>query len=289
MSEPNDRLERAYRSLAREEPPAALDARVLAAAHRAVARPSAARRWGVPVSLAALLVLAVGVTLEMQHEQPGIETSAPSERPSAPAEAAPAPPAQPMTQPAPQAQSMAKPAPQAQPIAKPGAQARSSPARPLEAKRASPAIREEGRGKEALQAEAPAANEAPAVRELPRPFAAETAPAQPQENTTHTDRLQPAPAPAAPPPSASASTLAVPRAEQRLAAPTANVAKRSAAAGASADSSAVPMDPAVELERIAKLRAAGRDAEADRALEEFRKRYPGYRIDDAMWQRVKPR
>src|SRR6185437_14266845 len=49
----------------------ALDARVLAAAHRAVARPSAARRWGVPVSLAALLVLAVGVTLEMQHEQPG--------------------------------------------------------------------------------------------------------------------------------------------------------------------------------------------------------------------------
>src|SRR6185437_6238208 len=219
MSEPNDRLERAYRSLAREEPPGALDARVLAAAHRAVARPSAARRWGVPVSLAALLVLAVGVTLEMQHEQPGIETSAPSERPSAPAEAAPAPPAQPMTQPAPQAQSMAKPAPQA----------RSSPARPLEAKRASPAIREEGRGKEALQAEAPAANEAPAVRELPRPFAAETAPAQPQENTTHTDRLQPAPAPAAPPPSASASTLAVPRAEQRLAAPTANVAKRSAA------------------------------------------------------------
>src|SRR6185437_1657453 len=123
----------------------------------------------------------------------------------------------------------------AQPIAKPGAQARSSPARPLEAKRASPAIREEGRRKEALQAEAPAANEAPAVRELPRPFAAETAPAQPQENTTHTDRLQPAPAPAAPPPSASASTLAVPRAEPRRAATPRPIARSRISASAIPD------------------------------------------------------
>src|SRR5690348_17763138 len=98
MSEPDERLERAYRSLAREEPPGSLDARVLAAAHRAVARPFAARRWGVPVSLAALLVLAVGATLEMQHEEPGIETSAPGERASVPTEAAPAPQAQPSAQ-----------------------------------------------------------------------------------------------------------------------------------------------------------------------------------------------
>jgi hypothetical protein len=44
-----------------------------------------------------------------------------------------------------------------------------------------------------------------------------------------------------------------------------------------------------ELERIAALRAAGRDAEADRALEDFRRNHSGYRIPEAMWERVKPR
>ncbi|HSN20479.1 MAG TPA: hypothetical protein VLS49_07375, partial [Usitatibacter sp.] len=76
MAEPDDKLERAYRSLAREEPPRALDEAILAAARRAVARPSLARRWGIPASIAAMLVIAIGVTLEMQHEKPGIELEA---------------------------------------------------------------------------------------------------------------------------------------------------------------------------------------------------------------------
>jgi hypothetical protein len=33
----------------------------------------------------------------------------------------------------------------------------------------------------------------------------------------------------------------------------------------------------------------GRDAEADKALDEFRRAHPDYRIPDAMWERVKPR
>jgi hypothetical protein len=44
-----------------------------------------------------------------------------------------------------------------------------------------------------------------------------------------------------------------------------------------------------ELERIATLRVQGRDAEADKALDEFRRAHPDYRIPDAMWERVKPR
>ena len=44
-----------------------------------------------------------------------------------------------------------------------------------------------------------------------------------------------------------------------------------------------------ELERIAKLRETGQQAEADRALEAFRKRYPDFRIPEAMWERVRPR
>lgn len=44
-----------------------------------------------------------------------------------------------------------------------------------------------------------------------------------------------------------------------------------------------------ELDRIAALRDQGRNAEADKALEEFRRVHPDYRIPDAMWERVKPR
>jgi hypothetical protein len=186
MTDPDDKLERAYRALAKEEPPPALDAAILSAARRSVTRPSLARRWGVPVSLAAVLMLAIGVTLEMRNEKPGVEMAAP---------AAP------------------------------------------EALRAAPA---------------PAA---------PPPAAPAEAPAE---------------APVAPPVAAQL-------------APTPKAAAKREAAGATADVMANAHDPHAELERIAKLRAEGRDEEADRALDEFRKRFPHYRIDDATWARVKPR
>lgn len=57
-----------------------------------------------------------------------------------------------------------------------------------------------------------------------------------------------------------------------------------------ADSAAPARDAReVELERIARLRAEGRHGEADKALEEFRRRHPDYRIAEAMWERVRPR
>jgi resuscitation-promoting factor RpfA len=179
MTDPDERVRRLYGTLPREEPPPALDAAVLAAARRAVAPRSLARRWGAPVSIAAVLVLVVGVTLEMQREEPGVATSV-----------APSPPA---------------------PEAKRGA---------------------------------PAAADALEAATAPRPAA-----------------------PAAAPPSSES-------------APAANLstAKRTAAA-----------EPTTELERIAKLRSEGKDADADRALEAFRREHPAYRIDDAMWERVKPR
>jgi hypothetical protein len=37
------------------------------------------------------------------------------------------------------------------------------------------------------------------------------------------------------------------------------------------------------------LRIAGRHAEADKALEEFRRRFPAYRIPDPVWDRVRAR
>lgn len=62
--ERDGRVSSAYRGLGREEPPAGLDAAILAAARRP------RRRWAVPVSIAAVVVLAAGVTLRVQLEKP---------------------------------------------------------------------------------------------------------------------------------------------------------------------------------------------------------------------------
>src|SRR4029079_15156893 len=95
MTDGDDKLTRRYRELPAQEPPAALDAAIRDAAHRAVAPRRGAQRWAVPVSLAAVLVLAAGITLRMQQEQPGIQTSVPlsDTLPRAKKEAAPPPPA----------------------------------------------------------------------------------------------------------------------------------------------------------------------------------------------------
>ena len=44
--------------------------------------------------------------------------------------------------------------------------------------------------------------------------------------------------------------------------------------------------PEKQLERIAQLRAKGRHEEADRALAEFRRAYPDYRISEELLRRV---
>src|SRR5688572_1172851 len=89
MTDPGDeKISRRYRELARDEPPAALDASILASARdltpvtREASRADSGVRprfsaWMGPVSIAAVLVLGIGVSLRMQLEQPGVETSAP--------------------------------------------------------------------------------------------------------------------------------------------------------------------------------------------------------------------
>jgi len=53
--------------------------------------------------------------------------------------------------------------------------------------------------------------------------------------------------------------------------------------------SAARLSPERLLERIAELRKEGRHDEADKALAEFRQRYPDYRISDEMLQKVERR
>src|ERR1700687_368204 len=97
MTESEERLRRRYRELAYEEPSAAIDAAILAAAKRASVTRSRSRRWAVPLSAAAIFVLALGVTLRMKRDQPGVETAMPpAERaangaPSVLTDAAPSP------------------------------------------------------------------------------------------------------------------------------------------------------------------------------------------------------
>jgi hypothetical protein len=77
--ERDPQVSRRYRELGSEEPPRAMDDAILAASRKAVAP---RRRWYVPLAAAAVAVLAVGVVLHVQREQPDTEAvTAPSEKP----------------------------------------------------------------------------------------------------------------------------------------------------------------------------------------------------------------
>ena len=247
MTEHDDRLSARYRELGREEPSADLDQAILAASRRALSRPSFARRWGTPVSIAAVLVLAIGVTLRMQLEEPGVESAVPEHAAPAAAPAAPVPaPAQR------QERAREKVAPEAPPAPRPRMQ--SAPVPAPEAK--------------VMKAAEPARS---LPVESPPPAAA-------------TNAAAPAPAPAPAP---------AKRVQGSPDAPAAQGLSSARIPPAAADSYSrqerAAADPAAELERIARLRAERRDAEADKALEEFRRSHPGYRIPEDVWERVRPK
>jgi len=90
MAEPerDERVSAGYRALGSEEPPRALDDAILAAARRSPTR------WRIPLAVAAVLVLAVGVTLRMLPQRPEAESVAlapqviQTPRPAAPVPAA---------------------------------------------------------------------------------------------------------------------------------------------------------------------------------------------------------
>jgi len=127
------KISQRYRELPREEPPRALDDAILAASRRAVqsrpaplVAPTGRRRWYVPVAAAAVITLAVAVTLHIQHDRPSEEIDAVA--PAMKVQETPAPKA---TEPAraerrapqPFAAAPSAPAPAAAPAASPAAEA----------------------------------------------------------------------------------------------------------------------------------------------------------------------
>ena len=120
--------------------------------------------------------------------------------------------------------------------------------------------------------------EQPAMQPPPAP-----APAPERERLARQERRQaypPAPPtqPAAEPRAGAAQDAVAPRAE--AAAEQAQAAAK--AAELRSDRAATAATPERELERIVELRRQGRDEEADKALAEFRKRYPDYQISAEM-------
>jgi len=299
----DDELSRRYRELAREEPARASDDAILAAARRAVearpaplVAPTGRRRWFVPVAAAAVIVLSAVVTLNVQREQPDIE-STPQYAPPAAArkdEAAPIPPRAEMKEERqhPQPKEAEAPRDQVEALTKP-----ESPQRARQKPPAPPAGEPQLAAKAATEAKPQANGE----RFTPDPAPVATAPAA----------APPPPAPAPAPVQApqmqmqqpAAATRPAPRAEDSAgvaagAAPPAGASERRSTGalrdGPRQDSSSMLYKREIEppekiLERIATLRREGRAKEADDLYAEFKRRYPDYRIPDALREQVLPR
>jgi len=296
----DDKVSARYRELGADAPPARLDDAILAASRRAVhARPgspgtSSVRRWAVPFSVAAAVILSVMVTVHVQEERPDMVSTAPG---PAPAEKKDAPPPA-VEQPAPTAPA--------------ASEARKAAVRSAPAPVIAPGVTQGSLGASAdmakasvPQADAPrsAAREdarpQPRFAEEPRPAAAGPAPA-----TATAAPVAPAAAPAPPPaapatPSAAAPAKPRPLADLNVAGSSATAPAevrqrgelardRMSAEDAVAKRAIVEESPERQLERIATLRGEGRHAEADKLLAEFRQRYPAYRIADEMLKRVEP-
>ena len=261
--ERDPKVSAAYRGLGAEEPPRALDEAILAAARcEAGARPgspgrASPQRWYAPLAAAAVLVLALAVTLHMEFEQPDIGQPVPAAK-----------------------------QPEASPdavisAAETAAQLKLRVERELK----SPTRDRAGVVKEVVKETAKEAAKPVSPKSVAsqRPTAPEPFPAERMADQALGSASSVAGAGAREVEERiSRDAEAAARAPQ--AGPVQALAKRSAA---QADMQAET--PERELERIADLRRQGRHDEADKALAEFRKRHPDYVISEAMRERVERR
>lgn len=92
MTDDDAKVSTRYRELASEEPPRHVDDAILAAAHRATASrpaplvaPTGRRRWYFPVAAAAIIVLVVSVTIQLERRPVDYEAVEPAVPARAPA------------------------------------------------------------------------------------------------------------------------------------------------------------------------------------------------------------
>jgi len=297
-------LRRTYRAGARDEPPAWLDERILRAARgeavrsRTTSAPAFASRWGLPLAMAAVVVLSVSVVLVMREEQNARVPSGPSV--AADAERA----IPPVAEAAKAAKDMASTALSAASTDEAPRQSDAIrvPATPTSPEAAHTVTSERHRQDHAT-AQGPASAEKATVLEdraaRVAPEITAVTPVEAPERRQAKERVaQAAEVPAAAPPAAAAESASTAnrrdtRAEAVLAAPAARMSEAAPAApppaaGAVASrargSTERPDAEAPErwLDRILLMRKQGRLAEAQVSLEEFRKRHPHYPLPDTL-------
>ena len=231
MTEERDpKVSQRYRELGREEPPGELDAGILAASRRAaetrlapLVPPTGRRRWYFPVAAAAIIALAVAVTLQVERQQPDAESITPPPQSTAESRTD-------------ALEAKRDSAPQAE-------LRKAKPAEPPAASAPTPAARPE---------ESPSKPEAPAKPSGRRGFTPDSAQSAQDSQAQPESRVRSA----------------------------AQAPARLLGQVAKAES------PEAALERIAELRRQGKHDEADKALAEFRRRYPDYRIAKEMLKKV---
>jgi hypothetical protein len=267
-------IDDAYRATRREEPPRELDARILAAAHRAVdARPSPVRRsfaqrWRVPVAIAATVVLSATVTLMVYESdktalvgERGVRDKIQQEPASPAPESAARPASERATEPG---RRETQTAPQ-----------KSSPPGTRGAARA-PAVEGVLRQSRPREDESSSANEA--KREV-APLSGE--PAGPGVSPT----------PHAPP-SGDEQRMLIEKHEAPAAAPAPSLSRERAlgdrpTARSERDTVSETAQPALQspddwLAEIRRLKQAGRIGEANRLLREFRDRFPDHPVPEDL-------
>jgi hypothetical protein len=270
--EHDPQLAATYRAGANAEPPAHLDDAIRAAARREVAagpRRAGIRRWAVPVSLAAVLVLSVSVVTMMREQ--GADrldslTLPPAETPAArmqsetmQSEIVKRESAEPPTAAAPEAMPKRRsaPPPAAAPVP-PAAQAEAPAPAPALSGRAAEAERSvaDSRAK-AMAAESSRVEDSAARREY--------AP-QPQ--------LRSAPAPMADAVGGAGASAAKPAAPA--------TAMSTAPAKSVLWQDLIKEPPEKWVQRIAELRRTGQTAAADALVAEFRRRFPDARVPEDL-------
>lgn len=257
-----------YRAGADVAPPAHLDDAIRAAARREVAagpRRAGVRRWAVPVSLAAVLVLSVSVVTMMREQGADRLESVILPPPETPAVTVPREAAAPATAPesAPPRPS-ALPPPVAAP-AEPVAKAGSAPVQTFD--RASA-----GRATEAEQGTATAGNEFRAKAAAADTTRTEDASAR-RESAHPQPQMRSAPAPMADVASGAGMS----------AKPAAPAAALSAAPARSPLWQDLVREPPEKwMQRIAELRRAGQTADAEALVAEFHRRFPDQRLPEDL-------
>jgi Meckel syndrome type 1 protein len=264
--EPRDReIEQAYRDASTETPPPELDARILAAAHRAVgARPAGAERprhwldrYRIPLSVAATALIAVTLSVMVEDET---RRPADAEVPGA------APPAA--------SESRKSDAPWG---------SRSAPAE-RSAPAASPPVERptERGGASRAPSDAQDRREAPVSDNAGANVTAPAAPAPPAPASATSSA--PLSAPAAGPASGETSAPGMAARERTLQERPSRMTRDEA--GPTAER-ALPQGAAIQspeawLAEIRRLRAEGRLTEADVALASFRREYPDYTLPEDL-------